>query len=119
MAFDLCLSPTAKFGQKLILRLLTMLMGAPWTNFVTPEQYRQNLINIGYEERLVSVVDVSEHVFAPLAKFMEGQDRRLKMLGLGLGRFKVAKRMFAWWGRSGIVRGVIVVAKQKKVEVNL
>ncbi|KAF2130403.1 hypothetical protein P153DRAFT_288267 [Dothidotthia symphoricarpi CBS 119687] len=113
MAFDLCLSPTATFRQRLTLRILTMLMGAPWTNFVTPEQYRQNLIAAGYEETSVSVVDVSEHVFSPLAKFMEEQDRRLKMLGLGLGRFKVARKMFAWWGRSGVVRGVVVVAKQR------
>ena len=40
------------------------------------------------------------------------EDKRLKMLGLGIGSFGVAKRMFGWWGRSGVVRGVVVVAKR-------
>jgi hypothetical protein len=112
MAFDLCLSPRATAAQKLALRVLTALMGAPWANFVTPEEYRRRLVDIGYADAAVRVRDVSEDVFAPLAGYLGEQDRRLKGLGLGIGSFRVARWMFAWWGRTGVVRGVVVVARR-------
>jgi hypothetical protein len=112
MAFDLCLSPTATLAQKLLMRILTALMGAPWANFVTPQEYRRKLIEAGYPDAAIRVKDISEHVFTPLSIYMEEQDKRLKTFGLGIGGFKVARRMFAWWGRTGVVRGVIVAAKK-------
>jgi len=112
MAFDLCLSPTATWAQRMTLRLLTALMGAPWANFTTPQGYRKRLEQIGYNPEAITITDISEHVFAPLAAFLKEQDDRLKMLGLGLGRFGVAKTMFGWWGRTGVVCGVVVVAKK-------
>jgi hypothetical protein len=112
MAFDLCLSPAATSTQKLTLRILTTLMGAPWANFVTPDDYRQKLVEAGYSNDDIKIVDVSEHVFAPLAHYLEEQDSRLKSLGLGIGSFSVAKSLFGWWGRSGVVRGVVVVARR-------
>ncbi|KAF2830551.1 hypothetical protein CC86DRAFT_367286 [Ophiobolus disseminans] len=112
MAFDLCLSPQATRTQRIILRILTALMGAPWANFVTPVEYRRKLVEAGYPTDEIKIVDVSEHVFAPLARYLEEQDARLKMLGLGIGSFSVAKYMFNWWGSSGVVRGVIVVARR-------
>jgi hypothetical protein len=112
MAFDLCISPTATLAQKLTLCILTSLMGAPWANFVTPQAYREKLIVAGYRTEDISITDVSEHVFTPLASFLGEQDRRLEMLGLGIGSFGVANSMFGWWGSSGVVRGMIVVAKR-------
>ncbi|KAF2277103.1 uncharacterized protein EI97DRAFT_417137 [Westerdykella ornata] len=109
MAFDLCLADNISLPNLLLLRLVTKLMGAPWANFGTVETYRTRLREIGYRD--VTVRDVSEHVFAPLAAFLEAQDEGLKRVGHGLGPFHVAKWMFDWWGRTGIVRGVIVVAK--------
>ncbi|KAF2036578.1 hypothetical protein EK21DRAFT_19079, partial [Setomelanomma holmii] len=111
MAFDLCLSPTATATQKLVLRFLTALMGAPWANFGTPEEYRQSLIDVGYSADAITIVDISEHVFAPLASHLADQDSALKKLGLSIGSFNVAKSLFGWWGRSGVVRGIIVVAR--------
>ena len=112
MTFDLCLSSQASFHERIILRILTNFMGAPWANFVTIEQYREKLIEAGYLEESITIRDISPHVFEPLAEFLEAQDRRLNVVGYGLGSFRVAQWMFAWWGRSGVVRGVIVVAKQ-------
>jgi hypothetical protein len=112
MAFDLCLSPTATLAQKLMLRILTTFMGAPWANFVTPDAYRQELVEIGYSNDAIKIVDISQHVFAPLAHYLDEQDTRLKTLGLGIGSFNVAKSLFRWWGRTGVVRGVIVVARR-------
>jgi hypothetical protein len=112
MAFDLCLSPNATSKQKLVLRILTKLMGAPWANFGTPDDYRRRLVEAGYSQESIKLVDVSERVFAPLAQYLDQQDSRLKTLGLGIGSFSVAKSLFAWWGRSGVVRGIIVVARR-------
>jgi hypothetical protein len=87
-------------------------MGAPWANFVTPQEYREKLIQAGYQKDAIAITDISEHVFTPLAAFLGEQDRRLKTLGLGIGSFGVARTMFGWWGRTGVVRGVIVIAKK-------
>lgn len=114
MAFDLCLSDPVTLPQKLMLRLLTTLMGAPWANFVTPQEYRARLVEAGYQDDMITIKDISEFVFSPLAEYLERQDTRLQTLGLGLGNLSIAKTMFRWWGRSGVVRGVIVVARQKK-----
>ena len=111
MAFDLCISPRATMLQKIILRVLTALMGAPWANLVTPEIYHQRLIEAGYSADAIKIIDISEHVFAPLAEYMGEQDRRLNMLGLGLGSFQAARSLFRWWGSTGVVRGMVVVAK--------
>jgi hypothetical protein len=112
MAFDLCLSPTITLTQRLVLRVLTMFMHAPWTNFGTPEDYRRKLVEIGYSEDTINIVDVSERVFGSLADYLDEQDARLKKVGFGIGKFSVAKALFGWWGRSGVVKGVIVVAKR-------
>lgn len=112
MAFDLCISPSATFKQRTVLSYLTPLMGAPFANFSTPDQYKRKLVEAGYQAHRIKVVDVSEHVFGPLARYLDDQNERLKTLGLGIGTFSVAKHMFRWWARSGVVRGVIVVAKR-------
>ncbi|KAJ4984179.1 hypothetical protein SVAN01_10350 [Stagonosporopsis vannaccii] len=115
MAFDLCLSPHATFTQTVSLRVLTTLMGAPWVNFITPQEYRRKLVGAGYADDDIKMVDVSDHVFAPLAQYMENQDRRLKMLGFGLKSFQVARWLFEWWGRTGVVRGIVVIAKHSSI----
>ncbi|KAH9864181.1 hypothetical protein J1614_010115 [Plenodomus biglobosus] len=111
MAFDLCISPTATNTQRLILRGLTTMMGAPWHNFTTPEDYCAKFVQVGYHTDDITIKDVSEHVFTPLADYLDGQDRRLAVLGLSIGAFGVVKKMFAWWGRTGVVRGIVVVAR--------
>ena len=113
IAFDLCLSPTATAGQKLWLRVLTTVMGAPWANFETPNAYKRKLEGLGYSEGDIKIVDISEHVFLHLAGYLERQDARLKMLGMGIGSFAAAKWLFGWWGRTGVVRGVVVVARHR------
>jgi hypothetical protein len=112
MAFDLCLSPSATTLDRLMLRTLTTLMGAPWSNFVTPHEYRQRLKDAGYQTDMIKLVDISEHVFTPLAAFLDKHNQNIGTLGLGIGSLSLAGTMFGWWGRTGIVRGVIVVARQ-------
>ncbi|KAF2654933.1 hypothetical protein K491DRAFT_599778 [Lophiostoma macrostomum CBS 122681] len=109
MAFDLCIADHVSLPDLILLRILTMLMGAPWANFVTQTEYHNKLREVGYTE--ITMRDVSEHVFGPLAEFMEAQNRVLNVIGYGLGAFHAARLMFGWWARSGVVRGVIVVAR--------
>lgn len=113
MAFDLCLSPSATTAQILLLRVLCAIMGAPWANFVTPQEYHNQLMQAGYNGSCIAITDISEHVFTPLAEFLDRQNQQLATMGMGIGSFNIAKAMFAWWGRSGVVRGVIVVAKKQ------
>lgn len=115
MAFDLCLSPTVTAGQRIWLRVLTTLMGAPWVNFDTPAVYKRKLEDVGYSGGDIKIVDISEHVFQHLAEYLERQDARLKTLGMGIGSFAAAKWLFGWWGRTGVVRGIVVVARHRGV----
>ncbi|KAF2471794.1 uncharacterized protein BDR25DRAFT_367653 [Lindgomyces ingoldianus] len=110
MAFDICLASRVSFPNKILLRIITSLMGAPWANFVTAEEYRVKLEKVGYKD--ITIRDISDYVFEPLACFLEDQDRRLRVIGFDLGAFHVAKWMFKWWGTTRVVRGVIVVAKK-------
>jgi hypothetical protein len=112
MTFDLCISPTATVTQRLVLRLLTALMGAPWASFVTPNDYRRKLVECEYSEDSISIKDVSHRVFTPLSRYLVEQDARLQTMGLSIGSFRVARSLFAWWGRTGVVQGVIVVARR-------
>ncbi|ORY14681.1 hypothetical protein BCR34DRAFT_612655 [Clohesyomyces aquaticus] len=111
LAFDLCLAEPkhVSLAQRWMLRFLTKMMGAPWGNFVTVEEYKKKLRDAGYTD--IVIRDVSDSVFESLAQFLGEQDRGLQRIGLGLGKLAVAGKLFGWWGRSGIVRGVIVVAR--------
>jgi hypothetical protein len=112
MAFDLCIADKVSLWNIILLRILTTLMGAPWANFVTQDQYRAKLLAAGYKD--IVVKDVSGNVFGPLATFLEEQDRRLRIFGFGLGSFHLARWMFGWWARTGVIRGVIFVAMHER-----
>ncbi|KAL4929545.1 uncharacterized protein BDV17DRAFT_290555 [Aspergillus undulatus] len=112
--FDLLLpTPKPPLLQRLILRLLCLLTGTPYSNFLSEEEYTSLIIAAGYEKEKIIFRDISEHVFPGIAGFMKRQAERWKMYGLekGMGKFKGAGRIFGWWGRTGIVRGMVVVAR--------
>lgn len=112
MAFDLVLAEDASRLDRVLLMVVSILTGTPFANFVTAGQYRKMLVLAGYAEDGIEIRDVSEHVFAPLARFLKDRERQLGLIGLGIGAYRVARWMFGWWGRSGVVRGVIVVARR-------
>lgn len=114
-AFDLLLADKRlTFLQNLILRIVALGSGTPRSNFLTTAQYIEQLVAAGYAAEDVEIRDISEHVFGGLTSFLEKHDGRLRALGWsGIGRFHVARCVFGWWARSGIVRGCIVVAKRK------
>lgn len=69
------------------------------------------LVRAGYARDRIEVKDVSEHVFSGIAAYMQRREEQLRPFGMGLGKLKGAARVFGWWARSGVVRGVIVVAR--------
>jgi len=117
MAFDFILPDNIQsfsFAQRLLLRLVCGFTATPYSNLMTQKQYRQMLIKASYSADNIEFQDISADVFGPLASFMSIQDSRLRAIGRGIGSFHVARAIFSWWARSGIVRGCIIVAKHEK-----
>ena len=112
MAFDLILSPDITPSQRFGLRLSAMAAGCPAEAFVSRDDYVRTFEEAGYRTQDVVIRDVTQFVFAPLARFMEERERELKAYGLGLGGLGIAKRLFRWWAGGKIVQGVVVVARR-------
>lgn len=111
MAFDLLLNPNASRKDTLVMRAIGVMMGCPWGTFLTEDEYRAQLVECGYDGDATTVRDVSEHVFSGVVEFMEHQERALSYYGVSLGGYKLAGRLFDWFGRSGVVKAVIVVGR--------
>ena len=112
MAFDLLLADDTSFIDRLFLGLITVVMSCPRNAFVTKAEYRAQLGKAGYIDKNVEMKDVSEHVFAGLAGFIERRDCELRMyLGRGIGAYRAFGWVLRWWVWSGVVRGYIIVAR--------
>jgi hypothetical protein len=112
MAYDLCISENLSVGQHILLRLMALLGQSPFANWVTIQEYRERLVVAGYAREKIEIRDISEHVFGPLAGFLRKKEVELEQYGLSLGRFRYAAGMFAFWGRTGVVRGCIITARK-------
>jgi hypothetical protein len=112
MAYDLCIGENLSVGQRIILRLMALFGQSPYANWVTIQEYRERLVMAGYARERIEIRDISEHVFDPLAGFLRKREVELEQYGLSIGRFRYAGRMFAWWGRTGVVRGCIIIARK-------
>jgi hypothetical protein len=112
MAFDLCLAENLSLSQRIILKLMAFFGQSPFTNWVTVQAYRERLVDAGYSPDMIEIRDISEHVFGPLAVFLKKREAELEQYGLSIGRFRYAAKMFAWWCRTGVVRGCIIVARK-------
>ncbi|KAE8145396.1 hypothetical protein BDV25DRAFT_164778 [Aspergillus avenaceus] len=114
MAFDLLISDSASTWHKLILRLMCLVSGIPFSNFLTREEYEAQLVRAGYALDQIEMRDISEHVFAGIAGYIRRQDAELKKYGMTVGKFKGAAKAFGWWARTGLVRGYVVVARKDR-----
>lgn len=112
MAFDLLLSDKLSTWDLILLRIVSLFTATPFSNFLTITQYKDQLMAAGYKSSQIEIRDISENVFSGIASFIEKRDRELKSIGLGIGRYSVAGKVFGWWARSGIIRGCIVVARR-------
>lgn len=112
MAFDLILNEQASWKDILLARLICLIMGCPLRAFLTEEEYRAELVECGYDGAGVTIKEISEHVFEPVAGFLDAQERMLSRYGVAMGGHRLAGRLFAWFGRSRVVKAVIVVARR-------
>ncbi|KPM42326.1 hypothetical protein AK830_g4227 [Neonectria ditissima] len=113
MVSDLVLSESASVRDTWVLRAIGVMMGCPVRTFLTESEYREQLVDCGYDRGSITIRDVTENVFPGLVKFLDHQDRALAEYGISMGGFKLAQRLFDWFGRSGVVKVVIVVARTK------
>lgn len=112
MAYDLCVAENLSLRQRIIIRIMAFFGQSPCQNFVTIQEYRERLIVAGYAPDKIEIRDISEYVFDPLARFLRKRDVELGQYGLSIGRFRYAARMFAWWARTGVIRGCIIIARK-------
>lgn len=112
MAFDLLLSDTPSIRDLILLRIVCRFAATPFANFLTTAQYKNQLLAAGYDSRKIDITDISEHVFAGMASFIDRRDGELKNIGLNIGRYRMAGKVFRWWARSGLIRGCIIVARK-------
>lgn len=112
MAFDLLLSDSSSIWDRILLRFVCFFAATPFSNFLTITEYRNRLLAVGYDKNKIEIRDISNHVFAGTASFIERRDGELKNTGMTIGRYRGAGKVFRWWARSGIVRGCIVVARR-------
>ncbi|CRL21253.1 unnamed protein product [Penicillium camemberti] len=82
---------------------------SPFANWVTILEYRARLVTAGYARESVEIRDFSEKVFGQLARFLKKTELEV---GLSIGHFQYAARMFDWWCRIGVVGGYIAVARK-------
>lgn len=112
MAYDLCIAENLSLWQRIILRLMAFFGQSPFANWVTIQEYRERLVAVGYARERIEIRDISEHVFGPLAGFLRKREVELERYGLSIGRFRYAAGMFAWWARTGVVKGCIIIARK-------
>ncbi|KAF4217931.1 hypothetical protein CNMCM5878_005550 [Aspergillus fumigatiaffinis] len=63
--------------ERFVLRLMCLVAGMPYGNFVTKTGYKKILTEAGYESTLIEMRDISEQVFPGIAKFLRKQDAEL------------------------------------------
>ncbi|KAK8073155.1 hypothetical protein PG996_006503 [Apiospora saccharicola] len=115
MAFDLLVSDSASWHQRWALKLVAWLGDCPVRGggpFLTRAQYAEMLVEAGYDRNKIELHDVTGDVFEPLARYMRRRGGELEDVGLTLGSLNVARLVFGWWARSGVLEAVIVVARK-------
>ncbi|PON27001.1 hypothetical protein TGAM01_v203950 [Trichoderma gamsii] len=113
MAFDLILGDNPSLWQTLAVRLLGFVLLCPWQTFLTEAQYRDQLVECGYDRGDIEIRDISDHVFAGLAGFLQRQDAALKPYGISLTGYSAVGRVYDWFDRTRVLKGVIVVGRKK------
>jgi hypothetical protein len=112
MAFDLILADGVSWRERLVLRIVCWLTGSPFGNFVTRDEYLRMLVSAGYDPSRIEMRDISRYVFPGLSVFLGRRIKEAQPFGMKIGKFRAARMVFDWWARSGVVRGVMVVARR-------
>lgn len=115
MAFDLILADGVSWYDRFLLWLVCWFTGAPIGNFVERREYERILVAAGYDRACIEIRDISRHVFVGLSAFLDRRVKEAGPFGFRVGKFRAARLVFDWWARSGVVRGVVVVARRGKL----
>ncbi|KAK2821781.1 hypothetical protein FQN49_007680 [Arthroderma sp. PD_2] len=116
LAFDLFLATPGPSNLQralntLFLRLLTPALGAPFKNFVTQDAYKSQLEEAGYLAKNITIEDITDDVFAGLARFLDTRHQEMAGMGLsGFTKWQVAGWLFKWLSSGGILRAGIIIA---------
>jgi hypothetical protein len=113
MAFDLLLNEHAPVWDRFRARIIGVMMGCPFGTFMSEDEYRRQLVECGFDNDTIVIRDISRNVFAGASRHLQQQEDRLRPYGISIGGFKLAGRLFGWFDRSKVVKGVIVVARSK------
>lgn len=113
MAFDLILSDKASAWETLAVRLLGFVLLCPWRTFLTEEQYRDQLVECGYDRAHIEIRDISDHVFAGLSGHLRKQDVALSPYGISLTGYTLVGRVYEWFDRTRVLKAAFVVGRTK------
>lgn len=113
MAFDLLLNEKASTADIWKARLIGKMMGCPLKTFLSENDYRDQLVECGYDRNEITIKEITDDVFSGLVRFLDRQDQLLAEYGVTMGGFKLAGRLFNWFDKSRVVRAVVVVARTK------
>lgn len=113
LAFDLVLGDGATFLESIAVRLLAFFLSCPFNTFLTEEHYKDQLAECGFDRASITIEDVSDHVFAGLATFINTQDTALKPYGISMTGYRLVGKVFAWFDRSRVVKASIIVGRVK------
>ncbi|KAL6886148.1 hypothetical protein HDV57DRAFT_378841 [Trichoderma longibrachiatum] len=114
VAFDLVLGDSASLLETLAVRMLGFLLLCPWRTFLTESEYREQLVECGYDREQVEIRDVSDHVFSGLAGHLRKQDAVLRPYGISLTAYALVGRVYEWFDRTRVLKGVVVVGRVKE-----
>ncbi|CAI7564018.1 unnamed protein product [Penicillium glandicola] len=113
MAFDLILSNSITWYEKILLRLVCWSTNSPFGNFVSEKEYVDLLVTAGYNPAFIEIRDISQHVFGGLADYIKRRVEEARPFGINMGKFRAARFAFAWWAKRRVVRGIVVVARRE------
>jgi hypothetical protein len=113
MAFDLLLNEKASTSDVWKARLIGKMMGCPLKTFLSEAEYRDQLVECGYDRNEITIKEITDDVFSGLVKFLDRQDQLLTEYGVSMAGFKLAGRLFNWFDKTRVVRAVVVVARTK------
>ncbi|KAL7788608.1 hypothetical protein V8C37DRAFT_387974 [Trichoderma ceciliae] len=111
MAFDLILSNNASVWETMAVRLLGFILLCPWRAFLTEEQYRDQLVECGYDRAHIEIRDVSDHVFAGLSGYLRKQDAALSQYGISMTGYIMVGKVYEWFDRTRVLKAAIVVGR--------
>lgn len=107
----------AYLANLLFFRLICLVLGAPFSNFLTFDDYRAQLQEAGYAYEDITIHDITSHVFPGLASFLNARTSDLAILRLsGFSKWRVAGWLFRWLSGGQVLRFGLVVARWRQKE---